>query len=74
MRFIFILTITLSSAGAQAAEVSLFDQIHNQVTRSAAIAGLYTAPKCASQSESCLDAWYSWGDATGDYGIVDAAN
>jgi hypothetical protein len=31
------------------------------------------APKCDNQSESCLDAWYQYGDVTGDYGVIDVA-
>jgi len=30
-------------------------------------------PACFDQSEACQDAWYQYGDETGDYGPIDAA-
>lgn len=31
------------------------------------------APKCWKNTESCKNAWYNYGDITGDYGVVDVA-
>lgn len=31
-----------------------------------------TKPTCFDTSEACLDAWYQFGDQTGDYGVIDA--
>lgn len=31
-------------------------------------------PSCFEETEDCFDAWYEYGDATGDYGPIDAAN
>jgi hypothetical protein len=30
------------------------------------------APTCWNTSQTCLDAWYQYGDQTGDYGVIDA--
>ena len=30
-------------------------------------------PKCSVNTESCRNSWMKYGDLTGDYGIVDAA-
>lgn len=32
------------------------------------------APACWNESESCTAQWFEYGDATGDYGVIDAAN
>lgn len=30
-----------------------------------------TKPTCSDTSDACLDAWYQFGDQTGDYGVID---
>lgn len=59
----------ITLAASVAAFVLLFSCAHARQSPAPAP----KAPACYSQAESCLDQWYEYGDQTGDYGPVDAA-